>query len=99
MPERKSALQAILGGFITIPQETKKARYRIVAKCVYTKGGKIYVREVAEDANPSENEKALISKIEKLEKTVSELTEVLSPEGKENAEIMQRLKAIKGAGS
>ena len=68
-------------------------------KKVFVKDGNIYVREVANDsAKQTENEKHLITKIEKLEKKVSELTEELSPENKEREDIMKQLRKIKQGG-
>lgn len=57
---------------------------------IFVSDGKLY--------SGSEADKLLISKLEKLEKQVSELTKQLSPEHKESEDIMNRLKAIKGKG-
>ena len=85
MPERKSGLQAIFGGLLTIPRESEVQ----TLKQVFVKDGKMY--------SANEADKLLIEKLEKLEKRVSELTRQLSPENRENEEIMKSLKAIKKA--
>ena len=56
---------------------------------LFVSDGKLY--------SGNEADKLLISKLEKLEKQVSELTRQLSPDNRENEEIMKSLKAIKKA--
>jgi hypothetical protein len=85
MPERKSGLQAIFGGLLTIPQESE-----VQMRQLFVSDGKLY--------SGNEADKLLIEKLEKLEKQVSKLGELLSPENKETEEIMKSLKAIKGKG-
>lgn len=59
-------------------------------KQVFVKDGKMY--------SANEADKLLIEKLEKLEKQVSELTERLSPENRENEDIMKQLRKIKHGG-
>lgn len=56
---------------------------------LFVSDGKLY--------SGNEADKIIIEKMERIEKQVAELTKQLSPENRENEEIMKSLKAIKKA--
>lgn len=57
---------------------------------LYVSDGKVY--------SGNEADKVLIEKLERLEQRVSELTKALSPENRENEEIIKQLRKIKQGG-
>lgn len=63
-----------------------------MTKRVYVKNGRVYVKD---SAKPSDNEKALHDKIQRLENKVDELLKEASPSEKENQELMARLNKIR----